>query len=85
MGLTGVKVKDYALGGFGMIPGTIMFVTIGTTLSNIADLASGNYSGGVAYLILLIVGTVLAFCVLIYIGVLVKRELRKYIDIDEKN
>lgn len=85
MGITGVKIKDYALGGLGMIPGTIMFVSIGTTLSNVADLASGNYSGGIAFIILLIVGTLLGLGVLIYIGALTKKELKKYIDIDEPN
>ena len=43
MGITGVTFKDYALGGFGMIPGTIVYVFIGTTISNIADAATGNY------------------------------------------
>lgn len=32
MGITGVKIRDYILGGFFMIPGTVLFVYIGTTL-----------------------------------------------------
>ena len=43
MGITGVKFWDYAFGGVGMIPGTIVYVFIGTTISNIADAASGNF------------------------------------------
>lgn len=43
MGVTGVKFWDFALGGFGMIPGTIVYVFLGTTISNITDAAMGEY------------------------------------------
>mmetsp|Transcript_6453 Transcript_6453/g.580 ORF Transcript_6453/g.580 Transcript_6453/m.580 type:complete len:150 (-) Transcript_6453:69-518(-) len=83
MGLTAVKIREYALGGLGMIPGTVLFVYIGTTLGNVADLAAGNYDGGVAYLIFLVGGIIVGFAALIYIGVLTKKELKKYLDIEE--
>lgn len=35
MGITAVSFFDYAIGGFGMIPGTIVYVFIGTTLGSI--------------------------------------------------
>ena len=41
-GITAVSLKDYLIGGFGMIPGTIVYVYIGTTIGNVADLASGK-------------------------------------------
>ena len=35
IGITSVKFLDYAIGGFGMIPGTIVYVFIGTTIGSI--------------------------------------------------
>ena len=77
MGVTAVTFKDYAIGGVGMIPGTIVYVFVGTTIGNIADAASGEFEGGTATLVLLIVGTVLAFVAIVYITIVVKRYLNK--------
>lgn len=35
-GVTGVSVKDYIIGSIGMIPGTVMFVYIGSLAGNLA-------------------------------------------------
>jgi uncharacterized membrane protein YdjX (TVP38/TMEM64 family) len=40
-GLTGVSLKDYFLGSIGMIPGTIMYVYIGSLAGSIATLGTG--------------------------------------------
>ncbi len=40
-GVTGVSLKDYVIGSLGMIPGTIMYVYIGSLAGNIATLGSG--------------------------------------------
>lgn len=77
MGVTAVTFKDYAIGGVGMIPGTIVYVFVGTTIGNIADAASGEFEGGTVTLVLLIVGTVLAFAAIVYITIVVKRYLNK--------
>jgi uncharacterized membrane protein YdjX (TVP38/TMEM64 family) len=42
MGITGITFKDFCLGGIGMIPGTVVYVYLGTTIGNISDLASGG-------------------------------------------
>ena len=77
MGITSVTFKAYAIGGIGMIPGTIVYVFVGTTISNISAAASGDFEGGTATLVLLIVGTVLAFAAIIYVTIVVKRYLNK--------
>ena len=84
MGVTSVKFKDYAIGGLGMIPGTIVYVFVGTTIGNIADAASGEFEGGTVTLVLLIVGTVLAFAAIIYITIVVKRYLNKQLAENDK-
>lgn len=72
LGITGVTVKDYAIGGIGMFPGTIVYVYIGSTLSNISDVFGGG-GDNKATLILLIVGTVLAFFSIVYISIKAKK------------
>ena len=75
MGITGVSFFDYAVGGLGMLPGTLVYVFVGTTVGSIQDAASGNYDAGPAGLVLLIVGSVLACVAIIYVSIVVKRYL----------
>lgn len=75
MGVTSVKFTAYAIGGLGMIPGTAVYVFVGTTIGNIAKAASGDFDGGVVTLILLIAGTIMAFAAIVYITIVVKRYL----------
>lgn len=41
-GVTGVSLKDYFLGSVGMIPGTIMYVYLGSLAGNLATLGTGD-------------------------------------------
>lgn len=41
-GLTGVSLKDYVLGAIGMIPGTILYVYIGSLAGNLAQIGTEN-------------------------------------------
>ena len=75
MGITAVSFFAYALGGIGMLPGTIVYVFVGTTIGSIQDAASGNYDAGPAGLVMLIVGSVLACAAIIYVSFVVKRYL----------
>ena len=77
MGVTSVTFKSYALGGIGMIPGTIVYVFVGTTIGNISKAASGDFDGGVATLVFLIVGTIFAFGAIVYVTIVVRRYLKK--------
>ncbi|MEB3337269.1 MAG: TVP38/TMEM64 family protein [Leptolyngbyaceae bacterium] len=42
LGITGVSLKDYALGSIGMIPGTVMYVYIGSLAGDLARIGTGN-------------------------------------------
>ena len=42
LGITGVSLKDYFIGSVGMIPGTIMYVYIGSLAGSIATIGSAN-------------------------------------------
>ena len=75
MGITSVSFFDYTIGSIAILPGTIVYVFIGTTIGSITDAATGNYDAGPAGLILLIVGSVLACVAIVYISIVVKKYL----------
>ena len=85
MGITGVSFFNYAVGGVGMLPGTIVYVFVGTTIGSIQDAASGNYDAGPAGLVLLIVGSILACVAIIYVSIMVKKYLNQAIEREEGN
>jgi uncharacterized membrane protein YdjX (TVP38/TMEM64 family) len=76
MGLTNVKIRDYMIAGFGMLPGTVVYIYIGTNISNIQQIISGDYDGGALPFVLLIVGSVLACVGIVYISIVVRRYLK---------
>lgn len=43
-GITGVCLKDYALGSIGMIPGTVMYVYIGSLAGDLAGIGTASQS-----------------------------------------
>jgi uncharacterized membrane protein YdjX (TVP38/TMEM64 family) len=58
-GLTGVSLRDYFFASWiGMLPGTILYVYIGTLAMNLAELAAGGFSSFAASRYLLIAGFV---------------------------
>jgi uncharacterized membrane protein YdjX (TVP38/TMEM64 family) len=59
LGLTRVRLSDYALASFGMIPGTILYVYYGKLAGDVAALGSGLAPAhGTAYYVLTAVGLV---------------------------
>ena len=42
LGVTGVSLKDYVIGSVGMIPGTVMYVYLGSLAGNIATIGSAE-------------------------------------------
>ena len=69
MSLTGMKLRDYVLGSWiGMIPGTILYVYIGSIAGDLTALVSGNYEAGAAGQVLLVVGLVATAIVTVLIA-----------------
>ena len=79
MGITSVTFWHYAIGGVGMIPATVLYVFVGTTLGSITQAATGNYSGGTASIVILIVGCVLGCVAIVWISIVVKKYLNETI------
>lgn len=80
MGVTGVSFGEYALGGIGMLPGTIVYVFVGTTVGSLTDLVKGDTDTGVLGLILLIVGSALACFLIIFVSIKVKGYLTEAVE-----
>jgi uncharacterized membrane protein YdjX (TVP38/TMEM64 family) len=76
LGLTGVRLRDYVLGSFvGMLPGTFLYVYLGSLVTNIAALSAGTDAGGSAKRYLFWAGLVATFVVTVYITRVARRAL----------
>jgi uncharacterized membrane protein YdjX (TVP38/TMEM64 family) len=75
-GLTQVSLRDYVLGSLlGMIPGTVMYVYLGSLITNLSELAAGHPSGGIAQQIFYFAGLAATVVVTLYVTKLARRAL----------
>jgi uncharacterized membrane protein YdjX (TVP38/TMEM64 family) len=75
-GLTGVSTKDYIIGSVGMIPGTIMFVYIGSLAGNIALIGTdAQPTNPTLQWTLRIIGFLATVAVTVYVTRLAKQSL----------
>ncbi|HJW69203.1 MAG TPA: FAD-containing oxidoreductase [Candidatus Binatia bacterium] len=76
-GLTQVTFRDYAIGSLvGMIPGTAMYVYLGSLITSVTELASGAPAGGTAKQVLTWVG----FAATVAVTVVITRIARRALD-----
>jgi uncharacterized membrane protein YdjX (TVP38/TMEM64 family) len=67
-GLTRVRFVDYVLGSLiGMLPGTVMYVYLGSLITSITELASGKTSGGPAQQVFYFAGLAVTIAVTLYV------------------
>jgi len=78
LGLTGIRLHDYVLASWiGMLPATILYVYLGSLITDLSDLLRGRPSAGVAGQALLWTG-LLAMAVLVWwLGRLARQSLRE--------
>lgn len=75
-GLTQVSLRGYALGSLiGMLPGTIMYVYLGSLVTNLSALAAGRPSGGTGQQLFYFAGLLATVGVTIYVTRLARRAL----------
>jgi uncharacterized membrane protein YdjX (TVP38/TMEM64 family) len=79
LGLTQVSLKDYVIGSLGMLPGTIMYVYIGSLAGNLAQLGSGTVDPATAKIqwIVRIVGFAATVAVTVYVTKIAKKALNE--------
>jgi uncharacterized membrane protein YdjX (TVP38/TMEM64 family) len=79
-GLTRVRFRDYLLASWlGMIPGTLMYVYLGSLAGNLARAASGRVEEDVGQQALFYGGLVVTVVVTIYVTHIARRALRQAI------
>jgi uncharacterized membrane protein YdjX (TVP38/TMEM64 family) len=77
-GVTKVRFRDYILASWiGMLPGTIMYVYLGSAAGSLADLVAGNVEGGAGQQALIYVGLAATVAVTILVTRIARRALAK--------
>ena len=66
-----------------MLPGTVMYVYLGSTVTELADIAAGKVEGGTARLVLFFVGLAATVVVTVYVTRLARRALRQAVPDDQ--
>jgi uncharacterized membrane protein YdjX (TVP38/TMEM64 family) len=79
-GLTRVSFRDYAVASLlGMIPGTVMYVSLGVGIGSLARVAAGDYEGGIGQQILFLAGLALTVVAAVFVTVVARRALAQAI------
>ncbi len=77
-GVTGVSLKDYFLGSVGMIPGTIMYVYIGSLAGSLARIgAEGQPTNPTVQWAIRLIGFIATVVVTVYVTRLARKALEK--------
>lgn len=80
-GLTGVSIQDYIIGSVGMIPGTMMYVYIGSLAGNLALIGTANQpTNPTLQWSIRIVGFIATVAVTIYITRIAKQALDRSVE-----
>jgi pyruvate/2-oxoglutarate dehydrogenase complex dihydrolipoamide dehydrogenase (E3) component/uncharacterized membrane protein YdjX (TVP38/TMEM64 family) len=75
-GLTTVSLRDYVFGSLvGMLPGTIMYVYLGSLITSLSELAAGRTSDSVAQQIFYFAGLAVTVVVTVYVTRVARRAL----------
>jgi len=83
MGSTEINDLDYNIGHLAMLPGTIVYVFIGTTASDVASALNGRSDYGLLTMIIAIVGSILAIGGIVYISIFATRILNEELKDEE--
>jgi uncharacterized membrane protein YdjX (TVP38/TMEM64 family) len=78
LGLTSVRLRDYALACVAMLPGTLLYVYYGRVIGDVAALAAGERAApGTSYYVLLAVGLLATIVVTAILARIARRELAR--------
>jgi uncharacterized membrane protein YdjX (TVP38/TMEM64 family) len=78
LGLTGVRLRDYVLGSLlGMLPGTILYVYLGSLVPSVSQLAAGDLPGGDTRLRFYAAGLVASVVLVVIVTRMARKALRE--------
>lgn len=88
LGITAASLRDYSLASFGLLPGTIGFCFIGSTLGSLTDVEDGSdeETGGAkaTRIVVLVVGIIATIVAVVVLSIYAKRELKKHLPPSEE-
>ena len=67
---------DYTIGNLAFMPGILVCIFIGTTISDLSDAAKGKQDNNAIVMVMLIVGSILACAGVVWISIVAKRKLK---------
>jgi uncharacterized membrane protein YdjX (TVP38/TMEM64 family) len=77
LGITGVSLQDYVLGSLGMIPGTIVYVYLGSLAGNIATIGSEEQPNPTITWAIRIIGLIATVAVTVYVTRIAREALER--------
>ncbi|MBD2490198.1 TVP38/TMEM64 family protein [Aulosira sp. FACHB-615] len=84
-GVTGVSLKDYFIGSIGMIPGTIMYVYIGSLAGNLALIGTeGQPSNSTVQWAIRVIGFIATVAVTVYVTRIARKALAEEVKINDE-
>jgi len=84
LGLTKVRLRDYAIAGLGMLPGTLLYVYIGSLAGDVAKASAAGSGSETGQTLLAIVGFAATLAVTVLITRTARRALREAADLAEE-
>ncbi len=85
LGITGVSLKDYVIGSVGMIPGTIMYVYLGSLAGNIATIGSADQPSNLTITwAIRIIGFIATVAVTLYVTKVARKALDESITVSSE-
>ncbi len=84
LGVTQVSLRDYCLASWiGMMPGTVMYVYLGSLAGNLATLGAGGQQASPVQWVIRIVGFIATVAVTVYVTKIARRALEEEIQAGE--
>jgi len=85
-GLTKVTFRDYVLGTLGILPGTIMFIYVGSLAKNLATLGSQEVAApsGIQWAIR-IIGFIATVAVTVYVTKIARKALNQKVETEAQS
>lgn len=84
-GLTKVRFRDYAPASWlGMIPGTVMYVYLGSAGRSLAQIIAGEVEGGLLQRVFFLLGLAVAVAVAVFVTRVARRALRRELADEEE-
>ena len=80
MGVTPVRFKHFAIGNIGMLPGVLVYIFIGTTISDLAEASKAESNYKVLEICLVVVGSIMGCSGIVIISAEAKKQLKLITD-----